>query len=153
MHPLVPCTEFSLQINHTFLKGGDTIPWSYTVFVDFFYFNFLSLQIKIPDDNCVESVLDTLYLILLSFLIFLFSCDLLAGVSKNLIQGPDGQISATVNIWVGPGYMVPHMLLTICEYRNFLHSHSFSFIFVSTGFQANVSWRLYYWYRVWNYAN
>ena len=37
----------------------------------------------------------------------------LEGVSKNSVRGPAGQNSETLNIWMGPGYMVPHMMLTV----------------------------------------
>eukprot|EP01041_Mallomonas_annulata_P010898 gene10898-22749_t len=37
----------------------------------------------------------------------------LTGVSKNSISGPDGQHTSTLNVWMGPGYVVPHLLLSI----------------------------------------
>mmetsp|Transcript_10914 Transcript_10914/g.10548 ORF Transcript_10914/g.10548 Transcript_10914/m.10548 type:complete len:292 (+) Transcript_10914:152-1027(+) len=37
----------------------------------------------------------------------------LTGVSKCSTRGPNDQFSETLNIWMGPGYMVPHLLLTI----------------------------------------
>mmetsp|Transcript_28260 Transcript_28260/g.28546 ORF Transcript_28260/g.28546 Transcript_28260/m.28546 type:complete len:280 (-) Transcript_28260:72-911(-) len=39
----------------------------------------------------------------------------LTGVSKNTISGPGGYTSSSLNVWMGPGLMVPHMLLTVGE--------------------------------------
>ena len=36
----------------------------------------------------------------------------LTGVSKNLILGPNGISSNVLNVWMGPGYMIPHLLVT-----------------------------------------
>jgi hypothetical protein len=36
-----------------------------------------------------------------------------SGVSKNALQGPKGFAARSLNIWMGPGFMVPHMMLTI----------------------------------------
>ena len=38
----------------------------------------------------------------------------LTGVSKNAVTGAsNGAFSRTLNIWMGPGYMLPHLLLTV----------------------------------------
>ena len=37
----------------------------------------------------------------------------LTGVSKNGVTGPNGYFSRTLNIWMGPGFLVPHLLLTV----------------------------------------
>ena len=37
----------------------------------------------------------------------------LTGVSKNGVSGPNGYFSRTLNIWMGPGFLVPHLLLTV----------------------------------------
>lgn len=44
---------------------------------------------------------------------FSFSLQPVLGVSKNSVKGPDDECSETLNIWMGPGFTVPHMLLTI----------------------------------------
>lgn len=45
-------------------------------------------------------------------MIFSF-CSYHLGVSKNAVQGPKGFATRTLNVWMGPGFMVPHMMLTI----------------------------------------
>ena len=37
----------------------------------------------------------------------------MTGVSKNGVTGPNGYFSRTLNIWMGPGFLVPHLLLTM----------------------------------------
>jgi hypothetical protein len=39
----------------------------------------------------------------------------LTGVSKCSTRGPNDQFSEILNIWMGPGYMVPHLLLTVAS--------------------------------------
>jgi hypothetical protein len=39
----------------------------------------------------------------------------LTGVSKNSVNGPGGYFTKTLNVWMGPGLLVPHMMLTIGE--------------------------------------
>lgn len=39
----------------------------------------------------------------------------LTGVSKNTVNGPGGYFTKTLNVWMGPGFLVPHMMLTVGE--------------------------------------
>ena len=39
----------------------------------------------------------------------------LTGVSKNTVSGPGGYFTKSLNVWMGPGYLVPHMMLTVGE--------------------------------------
>ena len=39
----------------------------------------------------------------------------LTGVSNNTFDGPGGYFTKTLNVWMGPGFLVPHMMLTIGE--------------------------------------